>query len=309
MNLIKKISYFIYETAFFTIFFIILIFAGYSFITYNDLLSFCLIVLTALLMSYKLRKIYFQSRKIASIYFKKDSFLYNFFNKKTKLVILVAIIASVVFSFSFYGVSVLMLKENEYVFIFSLFVSVLIVNYLSKLKINQKILSNNLSDPIVEYSLSIFQVIMISLVVNAIISIIYSYADFKDFYINDINLSNFTDKAYDESIKKVEHNDIFRKIFNIFILLDSLKKAITNAIIDTLFGRENINKIFLIFFIYVTNLFKFFTFSFSIVIMHMSLHNILQKLFKKLLVKIEKYIKERKIYGEKSESNIENEIS
>jgi hypothetical protein len=258
--------------------FLVLLFLGYVAILTSDTLYVIIILITASLMFYNFSKIYNGSRKIMSLYFQEGSFFYNFFNKKSIITIFLAIIASLFLSTTMYGIAILMIKESPLLFIFSSSLSITVIVLLINRRAKSKMFEKNIVGPVSEHLFTLFELFYFTLIINILISLIYTYQDYYAFFTNHIDVYNFTDYALHNSINKNiyngnETNDIVRKMFNLFILLDYFKQALGNTIINIFFEKENINKIVLTIVIFILDFIKYFSFSLALVIIVQSLHN------------------------------------
>ncbi|MCB4204963.1 hypothetical protein LF845_08320 [Deferribacterales bacterium Es71-Z0220] len=268
------------------LFFLVLLLFGYVSINFSDIGAFGFILITALLILYQFVQIYTNSRRLLSIYFREGSFLNRFFNKKSFLVVLLAIFASIVLAITTYGIAALMIKENPLLFIFSTSISIAVINILYRFRRRTKMIDDNLAGQLADYVITLLEVFLFTFITNIILTVIYTYHDYNLFFINDVNLNNFSDHALKNAIPKAEANNISRKMFNIFILLDYFKQAISFTIIDAFFEREQLRSSFLVVVIFILDFIKYFSFSMGLVLIVKGLHRValfVVQLFSKLV--------------------------
>jgi len=244
----------------------------------QDYVSLAFIVINTFIIYQVMIVVQLANKRTLRIYAKKGSWFYNFLSYEKSLF---TSILSFFLSFFMSVSMILILKGIERELgLFQLIISLLIVSLFIFVVINyntfkSKTINENLHQDISNHINTIATIVFVSIMLDLLITALYSYYDTKIFLDSNVDFNNIVDLAYENKIDKMEYNEISRRFINISILIDYIKGALANTIL--LFFKINKNN-FLMFYIiiFIINFLKFLPFSFALVFLQKGFESIVR---------------------------------
>ena len=243
----------------------------------NDGLTLLLILITALFIWYMTATLWYSKKQMLNLYFKEQSFLQKLLKKRNTpwqilVCTLLAILLSILFTITTKGI---ILSHGYTIFLIALFtfnITYQIIRNTNESG-NISIVENNLNEYLAKHGILIIKILAPALMLNLILTLLFSGYDTAEFLNTNINFENFIDYAEADSIMANGYNAYGRKIINAFLLLDNLRIALGKFIAQDLFHIHNYWLFFLI--IAISNFMKLMFFSWSYILLYLGFEKIL----------------------------------
>jgi len=243
----------------------------------NDGLTLLLILITALFIWYMTATLWYSKKQMLNLYFKEQSFLQKLLKKRNTpwqilVCTLLAILLSILFTITTKGI---ILSHGYTIFLIALFtfnITYQIIRNTNESG-NISIVENNLNEYLAKHGILILKILAPALMLNLILTLLFSGYDTAEFLNTNINFENFIDYAEADSIMANGYNAYGRKIINAFLLLDNLRIALGKFIAQDLFHIHNYWLFFLI--IAISNFMKLMFFSWSYILLYLGFEKIL----------------------------------
>jgi len=243
----------------------------------NDGLTLLLILITALFIWYMTATLWYSKKQMLNLYFKEQSFLQKLLKKRNTpwqilVCTLLAILLSILFTITTKGI---ILSHGYTIFLIALFtfnITYQIIRNTNESG-NISIVENNLNEYLAKHGILILKILAPALMLNLILTLLFSGYDTAEFLHTNINFENFIDYAERDSIMTNGYNAYGRKIINAFLLLDNLRIALGKFIAQDLFHIHNYWLFFLI--IAISNFMKLMFFSWSYILLYLGFEKIL----------------------------------
>ena len=243
----------------------------------NDWLTLLLILITALFIWYMTASLWYSKKQMLNLYFKEQSLLQKLIKKRNTpwqilVCTLVAILLSILFTITTKGI---ILSHGYTIFLIALLtfnITYQIIRNTNESG-NISIVENNLNEYLAKHGILIIKILAPALMLNLILTLLFSGYDTAKFLNTNINFENFIDYAEADSIMANGYNPYGRKIINAFLLLDNLRIALGKFIAQDLFQIHNYWLFFLI--IAISNFMKLMFFSWSYILLYLGFEKIL----------------------------------
>lgn len=243
----------------------------------NDWLTLLLILITALIIWYMTATLWYSKKQMLNLYLKEQSFLQRLIKKRNTpwqilVCTLLAILLSILFTITTKGI---ILSHGYPIFLIALLafnITYQTIRSTNKTK-NLGIVENNLNEYLAKHGILILKILAPALMLNLILTLLFSGYDTAEFLHTNINFENFIDYAEADSIMANGYNPYGRKIINAFLLLDNLRIALGKFIAQDLFQIHNYWLFFLI--IAISNFMKLMFFSWSYILLYLGFEKIL----------------------------------
>ena len=243
----------------------------------NDGLTLLLILITALFIWYMTATLWYSKKQMLNLYFKEQSFLQKLLKKRNTpwqilVCTLLAILLSILFTITTKGI---ILSHGYTIFLIALFtfnITYQIIRNTNESG-NISIVENNLNEYLAKHGILIIKILAPALMLNLILTLLFSGYDTAEFLNTNINFENFIDYAEADSIMANGYNAYGRKIINAFLLLDNLRIALGKFIAQDLFHIHNYWLFFII--IAISNFMKLMFFSWSYILLYLGFQKIL----------------------------------
>lgn len=243
----------------------------------NDWLTLLLILITALIIWYMTASLWYSKKQMLNLYLKEQSFLQRLIKKRNTpwqilVCTLLAILLSILFTITTKGI---ILSHGYPIFLIALLafnITYQTIRSTNKTK-NLGIVENNLNEYLAKHGILILKILAPALMLNLILTLLFSGYDTAEFLHTNINFENFIDYAEADSIMANGYNPYGRKIINAFLLLDNLRIALGKFIAQDLFQIHNYWLFFLI--IAISNFMKLMFFSWSYILLYLGFEKIL----------------------------------
>ncbi|WP_455001351.1 hypothetical protein [Cardiobacterium hominis] len=243
----------------------------------NDGLTLLLILITALIIWYMTAILWYSKKQMLNLYLKEQSFLQKLIKKRNtpwQIVVctLLAILLSILFTITTKGI---ILSHGYTIFLIALLafnITYQIIRNTNESG-NISIVENNLNEYLAKHGILIIKILAPALMLNLILTLLFSGYDTAEFLHTNINFENFIDYAEADSIMANSYNAYGRKIINAFLLLDNLRIALGKFIAQDLFHIHNYWLFFII--IAISNFMKLMFFSWSYILLYLGFQKIL----------------------------------
>ena len=243
----------------------------------NDWLTLLLILITALFIWYMTASLWYSKKQMLNLYFKEQSLLQKLIKKRNTpwqilVCTLLAILLSILFTITTKGI---ILSHGYTIFLIALLtfnITYQIIRNTNESG-NISIVENNLNEYLAKHGILIIKILAPALMLNLILTLLFSGYDTAKFLNTNINFENFIDYAEADSIMANGYNAYGRKIINAFLLLDNLRIALGKFIAQDLFQIHNYWLFFLI--IAISNFMKLMFFSWSYILLYLGFEKIL----------------------------------
>ena len=243
----------------------------------NDWLTLLLILITALFIWYMTASLWYSKKQMLNLYFKEQSLLQKLIKKRNTpwqilVCTLLAILLSILFTITTKGI---ILSHGYTIFLIALLtfnITYQIIRSTNESG-NISIVENNLNEYLAKHGILIIKILAPALMLNLILTLLFSGYDTAEFLNTNINFENFIDYAEADSIMANGYNAYGRKIINAFLLLDNLRIALGKFIAQDLFHIHNYWLFFII--IAISNFMKLMFFSWSYILLYLGFQKIL----------------------------------
>ena len=243
----------------------------------NDWLTLLLILITTLIIWYMTATLWYSKKQMLNLYLKEQSFLQRLIKKRNTpwqilVCTLLAILLSILFTITTKGI---ILSHGYTIFLIALLtfnITYQIIRNTNESK-NLGIVENNLNEYLAKHGILIIKILAPALMLNLILTLLFSGYDTAKFLNTNINFENFIDYAEEDSIMANGYNAYGRKIINAFLLLDNLRIALGKFIAQDLFHIHNYWLFYLI--IAISNFMKLMFFSWSYILLYLGFQKIL----------------------------------
>ena len=243
----------------------------------NDGLTLLLILITALIIWYMTAILWYSKKQMLNIYLKEQSLLQKLIKKRNTpwqilVCTLLAILLSILFTITTKGI---ILSHGYTIFLIALLtfnITYQIIRNTNESG-NISIVENNLNEYLAKHGILIIKILAPALMLNLILTLLFSGYDTAEFLHTNINFENFIDYAEADSIMANGYNAYGRKIINAFLLLDNLRIALGKFIAQDLFHIHNYWLFFII--IAISNFMKLMFFSWSYILLYLGFQKIL----------------------------------
>ena len=243
----------------------------------NDWLTLLLILITALFIWYMTASLWYSKKQMLNLYFKEQSLLQKLIKKRNTpwqilVCTLLAILLSILFTITTKGI---ILSHGYTIFLIALLtfnITYQIIRNTNESG-NISIVENNLNEYLAKHGILIIKILAPALMLNLILTLLFSGYDTAKFLNTNINFENFIDYAEADSIMANGYNPYGRKIINAFLLLDNLRIALGKFIAQDLFQIHNYWLFYLI--IAISNFMKLMFFSWSYILLYLGFQKIL----------------------------------
>ena len=243
----------------------------------NDWLTLLLILITALFIWYMTASLWYSKKQMLNLYLKEQSFLQKLIKKRNTpwqilVCTLLAILLSILFTITTKGI---ILSHGYPIFLITLLtfnITYQTIRSTNKTE-NLGIVENNLNEYLAKHGILILKILAPALMLNLILTLLFSGYDTAKFLNTNINFENFIDYAEADSIMANGYNAYGRKIINAFLLLDNLRIALGKFIAQDLFHIHNYWLFFII--IAISNFMKLMFFSWSYILLYLGFQKIL----------------------------------
>lgn len=222
----------------------LLIFQGYIF-GVSDGLTLLVIIATMIFIWPMMSEILYNSRRTLSIYFRKESVVNEYIEKKnTILQIVVCGISSLALSILFIATTKGIILNHGYfpplliLFIFNLVYYKFNAKLIASIRIS--LLEDNMNESIVRYGMTLLRIFIPAMVLNLILTLLFSAYDTYVFKTTDINFENFIRHTAEGNIIMANgHNQYSRIIINLYLFADNLKMAFAKYISEDMFHIDS----------------------------------------------------------------------
>lgn len=243
----------------------------------NDWLTLLLILITALFIWYMTASLWYSKKQMLNLYLKEQSLLQKLIKKRNTpwqilVCTLLAILLSILFTITTKGI---ILSHGYPIFLIALLtfnITYQTIRSTNKTE-NLGIVENNLNEYLAKHGILILKILAPALMLNLILTLLFSGYDTAKFLHTNINFENFIDYAEADSIMANGYNAYGRKIINAFLLLDNLRIALGKFIAQDLFHIHNYWLFFII--IAISNFMKLMFFSWSYILLYLGFQKIL----------------------------------
>ena len=243
----------------------------------HDGLTLLLILITALFIWYMTASLWYSKRQLLNIYLKEQSFLQRLIKKRnTPWQILVCTLLSLLLGILFTITAKGIILAHGYTI---LLVPLYLYNTASNLIRRENpiahpaILENHLNENLARHGILLINVFIPALLLNLLLTLLFSGYDTAEFMTSNINFENFIDYAEADSIMANGHNPYGRKIVNAFLLLDNLRIALGKFIAQELFHIHSYWLFYLI--IAISNFMKLMFFSWAYILLCLGFEKLL----------------------------------
>ena len=243
----------------------------------HDGLTLLLILITAAFIWYMTASLWYSKRQLLNIYLKEQSFLQRLIKKRnTPWQILVCTLLSLLLGILFTITAKGIILAHGYTI---LLVPLYLYNTASNLIRRENpiahpaILENHLNENLARHGILLNNVFIPALLLNLLLTLLFSGYDTAEFMTSNINFENFIDYAEADSIMANGHNPYGRKIVNAFLLLDNLRIALGKFIAQELFHIHSYWLFYLI--IAISNFMKLMFFSWAYILLCLGFEKLL----------------------------------
>ena len=243
----------------------------------HDGLTLLLILLTALIIWIMTASLWYSKRQILNLYLKDASFLQRLIKKRnTPWQILACTVLAVLLSILFVITTKGIILSHGYTVLFTALFAYNLIYKLARAEqrtVNIALIDNNLNEHLAKHGSLLLTIFMPALLLNLLLTLLFSGYDTAEFMRSNINFENFIDYAEHDSIMGNGHNPYGRKIVNAFLLLDKLRIALGKFIAQDLFHIHSYWLFYLI--IAISNFMKLMFFSWAYILLLLGLEKLL----------------------------------
>ena len=243
----------------------------------HDGLTLLLILLTTLIIWVMTASLWYSKRQILNLYLKDASFLQRLIKKRnTPWQILACTVLAVLLSILFVITTKGIILSHGYSVLFTALFAYNLIYKLARAEqrtVNFALIDNNLNEHLAKHGSLLLTIFMPALLLNLLLTLLFSGYDTAKFLNTNINFENFIDYAEADSIMANGYNAYGRKIINAFLLLDNLRIALGKFIAQDLFHIHNYWLFFII--IAISNFMKLMFFSWSYILLYLGFQKIL----------------------------------
>lgn len=205
--------------------------ASYYILGKHDYLSIALWVFNFYIIFSKFYSIRSNLRSMTKANFNEDTIIYRFFNKKSVLQLFITIFFSAIMSLGFLiTLKTLMLKHGVTVTLVALLIPSLILQ-LSNSKLTFSIEDQFKDNQGKQAIADLLEIWIKGFTLTVTIAIIFSILDTFTFYMNHLDLINFSILAEEKAIDWSESGKISRLPINLIIIQDSFSSALINQVL------------------------------------------------------------------------------
>ena len=249
----------------------------------HDGLTLLLILLTTLIIWVMTASLWYSKRQILNLYLKDASFLQRLIKKRnTPWQILACTVLAVLLSILFIITTKGIILSHGYIVLFTALFAYNLLYKLARAEprtVNIALIDNNLNEHLAKHGSLLLTIFMPALLLNLLLTLLFSGYDTAEFMRSNINFENFIDYAEHDSIMGNGHNPYGRKIVNAFLLLDKLRIALGKFIAQDLFHIHSYWLFYLI--IAISNFMKLMFFSWAYILLLLGLEKLLPPYDKK----------------------------
>ena len=249
----------------------------------HDGLTLLLILLTTLIIWVMTASLWYSKRQILNLYLKDASFLQRLIKKRnTPWQILACTVLAVLLSILFVITTKGIILSHGYSVLFTALFAYNLIYKLARAEqrtVNIALIDNNLNEHLAKHGSLLLTIFMPALLLNLLLTLLFSGYDTAEFMRSNINFENFIDYAEHDSIMGNGHNPYGRKIVNAFLLLDKLRIALGKFIAQDLFHIHSYWLFYLI--IAISNFMKLMFFSWAYILLLLGLEKLLPPYDKK----------------------------
>ena len=181
----------------------------------NDWLTLLLILITALIIWYMTATLWYSKKQMLNLYLKEQSFLQRLIKKRNTpwqilVCTLLAILLSILFTITTKGI---ILSHGYPIFLIALLafnITYQIIRSTNESG-NISIVENNLNEYLAKHGILILKILAPALMLNLILTLLFSGYDTAEFLNTNINFENFIDYAEADSIMANGYNAYGRK--------------------------------------------------------------------------------------------------
>ena len=243
----------------------------------HDGLTLLLILLTTLIIWVMTASLWYSKRQILNLYLKDASFLQRLIKKRnTPWQILACTVLAVLLSILFVITTKGIILSHGYSVLFTALFAYNLIYKLARAEqrtVNFALIDNNLNEHLAKHGSLLLTIFMPALLLNLLLTLLFSGYDTAEFITSNINFENFIDYAERDSIMGNGHNPYGRKIVNAFLLLDKLRIALGKFIAQDLFHIYSYWLFYLI--IAISNFMKLMFFSWAYILLLLGLEKLL----------------------------------
>ena len=227
--------------------------------------------------------LWYSKRQILNLYLKDASFLQRLIKKRnTPWQILACTVLAVLLSILFVITTKGIILSHGYSVLFTALFAYNLIYKLARAEqrtVNIALIDNNLNEHLAKHGSLLLTIFMPALLLNLLLTLLFSGYDTAEFMRSNINFENFIDYAEHDSIMGNGHNPYGRKIVNAFLLLDKLRIALGKFIAQDLFHIHSYWLFYLI--IAISNFMKLMFFSWAYILLLLGLEKLLPPYDKK----------------------------
>ena len=243
----------------------------------HDGLTLLLILLTTLIIWVMTASLWYSKRQILNLYLKDASFLQRLIKKRnTPWQILACTVLAVLLSILFVITTKGIILSHGYSVLFTALFAYNLIYKLARAEqrtVNFALIDNNLNEHLAKHGSLLLTIFMPALLLNLLLTLLFSGYDTAEFITSNINFENFIDYAERDSIMGNGHNPYGRKIVNAFLLLDKLRIALGKFIAQDLFHIHSYWLFYLI--IAISNFMKLMFFSWAYILLCLGFEKLL----------------------------------
>ncbi len=255
-----------------------IIIIGYLFlnnllITQSDILLGLLTLLNLALLTWIIFSLRKGMRAVVRANFVEDSIPYKWFNRNGLVQITISILAALTFAAAFVIIlKSLTLKHSFMVIAVAVFVSGWATGLFRSKSIEKATHDIPMKDKESQTAVArVFSLFTTVIVFTVILAAVTSAKDTHVFFINNAEFGNFSEIAYESSIKANNDNDVGRALVNLSLILEAFRQATVNEFFIALGLEKDSTKYFWFFaFIFFFNFFKLVSFSAAFVLLTIS---------------------------------------
>lgn len=249
--------------------------------TINDYYTLALVLVSASIMFHVVLDMQIGNKKALRVNTKEDGRLYRFLSKeKTIPLYVLSFIASLVLA---YVLTVILagIVYSHGKIAFLLIITVISMTVFSFLNQGSQTINKELALDLANHANNFLYIVLLAVILNLVLSAILSAHDVMMFLTHEITLDNFDEISSSEAIVKNGSNTFTRALMNLYILMENLKLALTSEfMILAGIDLSTKQKYFYIAYlaIFILNIIKLLSFSFSFVLLQKGLENFAKKL-------------------------------
>lgn len=253
----------------------------------NDYILFFILLITTVLIFLSTIEIYQSNREMLLIYAKKNSFLAAFIKRRnTPIQIITCIVISILLSILFTAtIKGIVMNQGFWVPIIIL----LLFNYLFLYKFinigkvpSNKFAEDNLNEDITKHGLMLIKVFIPALILNFMLSFLFSAYDTYEFKTTELNLQNVVAYTYHNgAVLDNGYNHYSKIIINIYLLADNIRLAFAKYITTDAFKIDGFY--FFFFMAFLLNFLKLMFFSWTYILLFQGANGAFKKATNRIL--------------------------